>query len=101
MSKFKTGVLRVLREIALIPTHLYRVVISPLFPPSCIYTPSCSAYMVQAVRRFGVFKGTFMGLARISRCHRHLFLGGPDPIPEEFSCKAVKEPYTIFRKRKS
>ncbi|HHU88686.1 MAG: membrane protein insertion efficiency factor YidD [Sphaerochaetaceae bacterium] len=101
MSKVKRVFLRVIREIILIPTHIYRVVISPLLPPSCIYTPSCSTYMLEAVRRHGIFKGSSLGLARIGRCYRSRYIGGSDPVPEEFSYKAIKEPYTIFRKRKS
>ncbi|NLA92841.1 MAG: membrane protein insertion efficiency factor YidD [Spirochaetales bacterium] len=101
MSKIKRVFLRVIREIILIPTHIYRVVISPLFPPSCIYTPSCSAFMLEAVRRHGIFKGSFMGVARIGRCFRSRYIGGPDPVPEEFSCQAVKEPYTIFKRKRS
>ncbi|HLW21732.1 MAG TPA: membrane protein insertion efficiency factor YidD [Sphaerochaetaceae bacterium] len=91
----------ILREIVLAPTHLYRLMISPWLPPSCIYTPSCSTYMVESVRRHGVFKGVALGTARIARCHHTFFYGGPDPVPEEFSCKSIRTPYTIFRKRRS
>jgi putative membrane protein insertion efficiency factor len=91
--------LEILREAYLLPTHLYRLLISPWIPRSCIYTPSCSAYMIASVRSFGIFKGTLLGLARIGRCHR-LFMGGSDPLPTEFSCSALTTPYTIFRRRK-
>lgn len=90
----------ILREIFLFPTHLYRLIVSPWLPPSCIYTPSCSTFMVEAVRRHGVWKGTLLGLARIGRCHHTCFLGGPDPVPEHFSCEEIKNPYIIFRRRR-
>jgi len=57
----------------------YQMIISPLFPPSCIYTPTCSQYALQAVRRYGALRGGFMALRRILRCtpfHR----GGFDPV---------------------
>lgn len=94
------NVTKLFREICLLPTHFYRLIISPHLPPSCIYTPTCSSYMVEAVRRHGVIKGTTLGLARIVRCHHTWFLGGPDPVPDEFSCKEIKTPYTIFRRHR-
>lgn len=100
MEKLRRILRKATRELFLFPTHLYRVVISPWLPPSCIYTPSCSAYMVESVRRHGILKGTALGLARIGRCHHTFFYGGPDPVPEEFSRKAVKTPYTIFRRHR-
>jgi hypothetical protein len=78
---------------------VYRVAISPLFPPSCIYTPSCSRYMIEAVRRHGVVKGGLLGIARILRCTRLCYLGGPDPVPDTFSWKELRDSYTIFRKK--
>ncbi|PKL12723.1 MAG: membrane protein insertion efficiency factor YidD [Spirochaetae bacterium HGW-Spirochaetae-8] len=100
MNRLFQVVRKVAREIFLLPTHIYRIAISPLFPPSCLYTPSCSAYMVQAVRLHGIFKGTFMGLARIARCQHWFFLGGQDPVPERFNWNEIKKGYTIFRKHR-
>jgi putative membrane protein insertion efficiency factor len=88
-----------LQELYLLPTHLYRLIISPYIPRSCIYTPSCSTYLVDSVRKHGIIKGSALGFARIGRCHS-LFMGGLDPVPEEFSCTEVKKGYTIFRKSK-
>ncbi|MGI6467286.1 MAG: membrane protein insertion efficiency factor YidD [Sphaerochaetaceae bacterium] len=90
----------VVREIFLFPTHLYRLLISPYLPSSCIYDPTCSSYMVQSVRRHGIFKGFVMGMGRILRCHTTFFIGGYDPVPEHFSCKEVKDGYTIFKRNK-
>ena len=46
------------RKIFLLPVYFYRVFISPLTPPSCRYTPTCSQYMVEAVLKYGIFKGS-------------------------------------------
>jgi putative membrane protein insertion efficiency factor len=59
---------------------VYQVVISPLFPSSCRYTPTCSQYAVQAIKKYGAFKGGWMTIRRILRCHPwggH----GHDPVP--------------------
>src|SRR5690554_5211536 len=90
----------IVREIVLIPTHLYKLIISPYFPSSCIYNPTCSTYMIKSVRQHGIFKGPILGLARIFRCHGSCFIGGSDPVPPRFSFEEVKKPYKIFRKVK-
>lgn len=89
-----------IQNIFLIPVYFYQYVISPLLGPGkCRYTPSCSAYFVRSVRKFGIFKGSYAGVARILRCRRS-YLGGPDPVLDEFSFKAVKDAYTIYKKPK-
>lgn len=65
--------------------RLYQRFISPLFPPSCRYRPTCSAYMIQALEKHGS-KGFLMGLARILRCHPFVE-GGEDPVPDHFSLR--------------
>ncbi|VTS37289.1 Putative membrane protein insertion efficiency factor [Streptococcus pseudoporcinus] len=65
--------------------RLYQKFISPLFPPSCRYRPTCSTYMIQAIEKHGI-KGVLMGLARICRCHPFVE-GGDDPVPDYFSLK--------------
>ncbi|ABX03413.1 MULTISPECIES: membrane protein insertion efficiency factor YidD [Herpetosiphon] len=49
-------------------------------PPSCIYTPTCSHYGYQAIAKYGAFKGTWLTLKRIARCHPWA-QGGEDPVP--------------------
>lgn len=63
-----------------LPILFYRRFISPMFPPVCRYTPTCSAYALEAIRRHGPFKGTWLAIKRISRCHPW---GGEgyDPVP--------------------
>jgi uncharacterized protein len=66
------GLLTVLR--------FYRSAISPIRPPSCRYTPSCSAYAVEAIERHGTARGSWLALRRLLRCHP-FHAGGHDPVP--------------------
>ena len=59
---------------------VYRKGISPYFPPSCRYQPTCSEYAFQAIDRYGFLRGSWLALKRISRCHP-LHEGGFDPVP--------------------
>lgn len=73
MKKYLTSLL-------LIPIYFYKYCISPLTPPSCRYTPTCSEYAVQALKKHGPFKGLYLAIKRILRCHPW---GGSgyDPVP--------------------
>ncbi|MGP6139151.1 MULTISPECIES: membrane protein insertion efficiency factor YidD [unclassified Jeotgalibaca] len=64
----------------------YQKHISPLFPPSCRYYPTCSTYMIQAIEKHGAAKGTLMGTARILRC-QPMAKGGFDPVPKKFTLR--------------
>jgi uncharacterized protein len=57
----------------------YRRFISPMLPPSCRFTPSCSLYTLQAIEKHGLLKGSFMGARRVLRCHP-FSEGGFDPV---------------------
>jgi uncharacterized protein len=62
--------------------EIYRNMISPLRPPSCRFTPTCSQYAVDALSTYGLIRGTWLAVARLVKCgpwHR----GGWDPIPEK------------------
>lgn len=60
--------------------HVYRTLVSPLFPQSCRYYPSCSAYALTALRRFGPFVGSWLAVRRLLRCHPWT-PGGVDHVP--------------------
>ena len=58
----------------------YRIFLSPLFPPACRFTPTCSQYALEAVEIHGALKGSWLALKRILRCHP-FNPGGFDPVP--------------------
>lgn len=69
----------------------YRRAISPLTPPSCRFTPTCSAYAEEAIRRHGAGRGGWLALRRIGRCHP--FGGsGYDPVPDAQSRRDTDPP---------
>jgi putative membrane protein insertion efficiency factor len=68
------------------PIHLYRGLLSPLLPMSCRFTPSCSAYALEALKLHGPIKGLWLTARRLSRCHPISWLGGSsgfDPVPHK------------------
>ncbi len=68
------------RAIFLTLIRFYRVGVSPLTPPSCRFTPTCSAYAEEAIQKYGAAKGGWLALRRLLRCHP--FGGkGYDPVP--------------------
>ena len=62
--------------------RLYQRFISPMFPPRCRFYPTCSSYAYTAIERFGVIRGGWLALRRISKCHP-FHPGGYDPVPEK------------------
>lgn len=76
-----------MRKILIFLVRVYQRFISPVFPPSCRYYPTCSTYMIDALKKFGPLLGLIMGISRILRCNP-LVRGGVDPVPDNF---------TIFR----
>ncbi|MFO7760123.1 MAG: membrane protein insertion efficiency factor YidD [Thermodesulfobacteriota bacterium] len=67
------------QRLCLILLRSYQLVLSPLFPQSCRFTPTCSQYAIEAVRLYGTFTGLFMAARRIMRCHPWN-KGGYDPV---------------------
>ncbi|MDP2827351.1 MAG: membrane protein insertion efficiency factor YidD [Sulfuricellaceae bacterium] len=59
---------------------LYQYLLSPMIGPSCRFTPTCSEYTLQALKKYGSFKGLWLGAKRIGRCHPW-HDGGYDPLP--------------------
>lgn len=68
------------KTILLFLIRFYRRRISPLFPPCCRFYPTCSAYALEAVTRYGALKGGWLALRRILKCHP-FHPGGYDPVP--------------------
>ncbi len=69
-----------MKRLLLLLVQFYRSCISPLTPPSCRYYPTCSAYAMEAIERYGARRGAWMALRRILRCHP-FHAGGYDPVP--------------------
>lgn len=67
-------------KLVTLPIKAYRKVVSPLLRPSCRFTPTCSAYAITAIERYGVIRGGWLATKRIARCHPWN-PGGADPVP--------------------
>lgn len=78
-----------MKKLLIAPVRFYQRFISPAFPPSCRYSPTCSNYMIEAIEKHGA-KGVLMGLARILRCHPWSAVG-EDPVPNHFSLRRSRE----------
>ncbi|AQU06070.1 membrane protein insertion efficiency factor YidD [Dehalococcoides mccartyi] len=70
-----------MKKLALKLIRLYQNTYSKAAPSSCRFIPTCSQYTYEAIERFGIFKGIWLGVKRLSRCHP-LNKGGYDPVPE-------------------
>lgn len=66
------------RQLLILPVRGYQVILGPLLPKVCRYTPSCSEYFIEAVEKHGPLRGSWQGMWRICRCHPWC-RGGYDP----------------------
>jgi uncharacterized protein len=66
---------------ALAALRWYKRSVSPLLPPSCRYTPTCSEYAMEAIERYGLGRGTYLAVRRLLSCNPFAH-GGYDPVPE-------------------
>jgi putative membrane protein insertion efficiency factor len=68
------------RAIAVFFITLYQKLVSPMFPPSCRYYPTCSQYAKDAIAKYGIIRGSYLATRRLLRCHP-FHSGGYDPVP--------------------
>ena len=66
---------------------LYKILISPLFPNSCKFEPTCSSYRIDSLKTYGLIKGTTKSIHRIARCNPWFGHGGYDPVKKEKEAK--------------
>lgn len=69
-----------MKKLLILPIRLYQLFVSPMLPPACRFTPTCSQYAIEAIQKHGVLKGLYLAVRRILRCHPW---GGSgyDPVP--------------------
>ena len=70
----------IISRIVIVPIRIWQVTISAVLPPTCRFSPSCSAYAIEALQRHGPVKGLWLGARRIARCHPW-GSSGYDPVP--------------------
>ncbi|MCL6441992.1 MAG: membrane protein insertion efficiency factor YidD [Alicyclobacillus sp.] len=71
-----------MKRLIVLCIRLYQLLISPMFPARCRFIPSCSEYCLQAVMRFGVWRGCMLGMRRLLKCGPW-HPGGFDPVPDK------------------
>ena len=71
---------RILRQLCVFPIRIYQYCISPVLPPACRFTPTCSQYALEAIEKYGALKGGYLAFRRILRCNP-FHKGGYDPVP--------------------
>ena len=71
---------RIMKRLLITLIGWYRKYLSPLLGKHCIYTPTCSAYALEAIQKYGALKGSWLAVKRIARCHP-FHEGGYDPVP--------------------
>ena len=68
--------------VLILPIKCYQVILSPLYPQSCRFTPTCSNYFIEAIKKLGPIYGFWFGIKRISKCHPWGEYGY-DPVPDK------------------
>jgi putative membrane protein insertion efficiency factor len=80
MKSLGSGIKKAISWLMIMLIRFYQMAISPYLRPSCRYVPTCSQFYIEAVTKYGPFKGSFLGIKRLIRCHPwggH----GYDPVP--------------------
>jgi uncharacterized protein len=80
MSRISSALSEFSIAVIVMVIHAYQFLVSPLLGPACRFAPSCSEYFIDATRRHGALRGSWMGARRLLRCHP-LHPGGLDPVP--------------------
>ena len=80
MKDFASALRRLPATCAVLAIRGYQRFISPAFPPQCRFTPTCSAYALTSIERYGLLRGGWMAIKRVARCHPWN-PGGYDPVP--------------------
>lgn len=78
MQKIFKYIYNIPKYVGLMLIKIYQIILRPLFPSACRFYPTCSVYTSQAIEKYGLFKGIFLGIERISRCHG----GNPGGVDE-------------------
>jgi len=69
-----------MKHVLILLIRIYQKIVSPFFPPQCRFYPTCSSYFIQALEKYGFFKGSVLGIKRILKCNP-FHPGGYDPVP--------------------
>jgi putative membrane protein insertion efficiency factor len=69
-----------MRSVLIFLVRAYQVALSPLLPAACRYYPTCSVYAIEALQRYGAWRGSWLTMRRLARCHP-FHPGGYDPVP--------------------
>lgn len=80
MARFIRRIERSMKRLFIFLIRVWQRTFSVVLPPSCRFTPSCSQYGIEAIQRYGAFKGGWLTIKRIGRCHP-FHPGGYDPVP--------------------
>jgi putative membrane protein insertion efficiency factor len=84
LTRTGNGLRQIAKALLIAPIRFYRYFISPMFPPTCRFMPTCSQYAIEAITLHGPLKGTLLAVRRLLRCHPITWLGGSqghDPVP--------------------